>query len=552
MTAGLAERVLVAPSHINQPAAHHSLLPLVEQVCKELLSEELEPEQRLAIEVLTGQNADGTPVSLAACVICARQNLKTFILERIILTLLLQPRNGVRVIVWTSQRLVTCDLTFERFVNWFEGVDPDGDLLYPELAVRLVGINRGKGTKSITVRTSNGEVRSINFLARSPKSGQGITGDVIVFDEGFAVEAEHSAALIPTLTQRRRAMVFWGSSACHADSEQLRKVVLRGRKGGRNAPAFIEWSSPGSLKKPGCRAAGCRHEPADDDVDPEDRFEVTGCSLDNFELIKMANPLAGRIRADGEGITWKFLAAERYEYGPAQYARERLGWHEDPVAAVEAPITVEMWKSRDDDKSALPEGARVVFSPEIALDRKSACIAVAGFREDGRTHTGLIAADAGTSWLLPRLRALALKHEMHEIERGPVDGKKKRCVGIVIDPSSPTGGLIDDLRRRWVDDDGKEHPGFEPVIMSSQEVGAAAGDMFDALRDDTTRHCKTRAVETAIKGAVKRELGDGGWTYGRSRSAREAIDITPAVACTNARWALSIVRKAYDIMGSLW
>ena len=90
MTA-LAESTFVEPAYVWMPPRHHSLLPQVERLCK-LLGEQLEPEQAYAVDVLTGRKADGTPASLAAATVCARQNLKTYILERIILTILLDPR----------------------------------------------------------------------------------------------------------------------------------------------------------------------------------------------------------------------------------------------------------------------------------------------------------------------------------------------------------------------------------------------------------------------------------------------------------------------------
>ena len=158
MSAALDESGFIHPAYMWKPPRHHSLLSMVEGIC-DLLGERLEPEQALAIDVLTGQRADGKPASLAAAVICARQNLKTFILERIILTILLDPRTDVRLIVWTSQQLTTCDETFERFIDWFEGEDADGALKYPDIADFLIKIDRGKGTKQISVRVGSGSRR---------------------------------------------------------------------------------------------------------------------------------------------------------------------------------------------------------------------------------------------------------------------------------------------------------------------------------------------------------------------------------------------------------
>src|SRR4249919_2939193 len=117
MTAAL-ENDFIEPAFVWKPPRTHSLLPKVEKICR-LLGETLEPEQAYAVEVLTGLKTDATPAAFEAAVICPRQNLKTFILERIILTILLDPRTDVRLIMWTSQELPTCDETFDRFVEWF-------------------------------------------------------------------------------------------------------------------------------------------------------------------------------------------------------------------------------------------------------------------------------------------------------------------------------------------------------------------------------------------------------------------------------------------------
>lgn len=553
MTAELVEREPVPPAFEYRPECAYTLLPQVERMCTNVLGERLEAEQRRAIDVLTGRNADGTPASLVAAVICARQNLKTFILERIILTILLQPKNGVQLIVWTSQRLVTCDKTFDKFCDWFEGKDRFGRYKYPALAKRLVKINRGKGEKAVIVRVGD-EVRTIQFLARSPKSGQGLTGDIVVFDEGFAVEAEHVGAVGPILSTRRRAMVFWGSSACHADSDELRKIVELGRAGAEgelveDAPAFVEWCAPGSWKDPGCKLKDCRHEPIYSD----------GCALDDRNLVQQANPLAGIIRLDGEGITWKFLRQERTQMlAPPQYARERLGWHEEPDKQVEAPITVEMWKRCDDEPdpetgypgSQLPEGAPVVLSPEIANDRSSASISIAGIRADGKRHLELIEHEFGVDWLLPRMRELARRWNVYEVDRG-LGPKPKRCKAVVIDPSSNARDLIDPLRRDWVDEDGQRVKGFEPVVMTAGEAATSAGMLEDGLQLETVAHRVSPTVEAAIKGAIRRDVGDGGWTWGRKRSAKEHIDITPAASVTNAHWGLAIVEEAYDLLDSV-
>jgi hypothetical protein len=195
------------------------------------------------------------------------------------------------------------------------------------------------------------------------------------------------------------------------------------------------------------------------------------------------------------------------------------------------PVTVEMWQAQTDEESRIVADAPVVLTAEIALDRRSASIGVAGFREDGATHVELInnGGDGyGMDWLLPRLLGLVEKHQLYEIER-----RGKKCVAIVLDPSSPAGDLVDELRREDI----------EPVLMTAREVATACGTLQDALIERTVWHPDQAAIDDALIGAVRRDLGDGGWAFGRRKSS---VDITPLVAVTNARWGLSIVEPELD------
>jgi hypothetical protein len=150
-----------------------------------------------------------------------------------------------------------------------------GRLLYPFFNKRLdpdatgEGIDRGKGTKQITLKGG----RRLKFKARSPKSGQGLTGDVVVLDEAFAVEPEHTAALIPTLSTRRRAMVLYGS---RPDMKILRFSAAFAIADARwRCPGVRRMVRPGSFDEPGCSDPSCMH-----------LIGFPGCALDNNENIQ--------------------------------------------------------------------------------------------------------------------------------------------------------------------------------------------------------------------------------------------------------------------------
>jgi hypothetical protein len=496
----------VEPAFLYRPPRDRSLLPKVEKVCQSV-NRMLEPEQALAVDVLTGIKVDGSPASLESAVISARQNLKTYVLENIVLTRLLDPHDSSRLFIWTAQQL---DTTQETFIN-FQALFTSDD--FPHLSRRLKRISSGNGQEEIELVDG----RRLKFKARSKKSGQGLTGDVVVFDEAFALEPAHMAALLPTLSTRRRATVLYGSSAGHEFSEVLRGIRDRGRAQASGSPAYIEFCAPGSGANPGCEAPGCPHT-----------TDMRGCVLDREDLVQLANPMAGR------RITWEFLRDERRSMPPLEYARERLGWWDEPDGSAAPPVTVQAWQACLDPVSSLPEDSPVVLAAEIALDRKSASIGVAGWREDGAAHVELIDHRPGTDWLLPALLGYAQRNRLHNLARGKI-----RCPAVVIDPTSPAGTLVDPLRKADI----------EPVLMTTREAGVAAGGLQDAVTEKKIFHRGQDQIDRALAGAVRRDLGDGGWAFGRKKSG--AVDITPLVVVTNARWALSGAIAVYDVLDSI-
>ena len=509
MTAQAVEFEGIPPAFVYRPPRVRSLLPQVEKVCR-TVDRLLEPEQALAVDVLTGLKADGSPATLSGAVISARQNLKTYVIEDIVLTRLVNPKDPSRLFIWTAQSLDACQESFLHLKGIFE--------TYPHMRRRLAKISSGKGSEEIELQDG----KRLKFKARTEKSGQALTGDVIVLDEGFALEPAHLASLLPTLSTRRQATVIYGSSAGHPGSAVLRGVRDRGRAGGRGAPAYIEWCAPGSWEDPGCEVPNCNHT-----------TDMPGCVLDSREMIQLANPMAGR------RITWEYLADERHDLPPAEFARERLGWWDEPEGDDRPPISLAAWKAQAAEDSAVAEGGRVVLAAEIAMDRKSASIGVAGWRMDGAAHVGLI-WQGSPALLLSELLGFIERNELLMLNRGTKE-KPRRHKAVIIDPTSPAQTLIEPLRRAKVD----------PVLMTTREVSTACADLQDALAERAVWHRGQPAVSVALAGAVKRDLGDGGWAFGRRKSAKESVDITPAVVLANARWALTEALQPYDLLDSV-
>ena len=509
----------VPPAYLwRPPTAVRSLAPRIMRAL-ETVGRYFEPEQAFALDAISVVRADGRPATLASAVVSARQNLKTYVAEGYVMGRIVDPTDPAELFIWSAQQLDTTEETFEHFLSVFDNKE------FPHMRRRFVKATSGNGAAEMKFRV-DGRIKRIKFKARSRKSGQGLAGDEIVLDEGFAVEPMHLGALVPTLSTRKRAHILWASSAPHASSGPLHAVVRRGRAGGPGAPAYVEWCAPGGFEAPPCeRGLECTHAPG-----------VPGCVLDDREHIRAANPTAGR------RISWEYLENERLELGALEFARERLGWAEPEASAEKPPVSLELWTSRTDEGSAPADETEVVFAVEIAANRSSASISVAGWRAtEGERHLGLIDRRPGVEWVLPRLLELAERDDLARVPRGP-QRSPVWCHAIAIDPVSPAGSLIEPLRQA----------GVEPVVMTAREVGTACAELEDGLKAGRYWHRSSVDVDEAVKGAVRRDIGEGQWAFGRRASSRSKVEIDAVVSVTNAAWCLSLTPPPVDVSESLY
>jgi hypothetical protein len=500
---------ICAPAHWHVPERAGSHVRAVKGVLSKI-GRSLDPTQRFAVDVLTSAKADGSPASLSAAVICPRQNLKTYSLEGIVLTRLLRP-GGDKLAVWSAHEVSTATETFRTFVEYAEAEDSTGRPLYPWFAERVAGISRATGRESITFRrrlpSGRWETCRLKFKARVKTGGRGLAGDLVVLDEAFALEPSHMGSLLPILSTKARGQIIYGSSAAHASSVVLHDVIRRGRAG---LMTYVEWCAPGSLDKPGCTTPRCDHKPG-----------TPGCVLDDLETVVAANPAAFHGR-----ISRSYLEAERQELAaiPAEYARERLGWGEEPGTGSRG-ISVAAWLARKDDGSKAV--GRRVFALDVTPDRGSSSIAVAGVRSDGDVHGGLVDQRPGTGWVVARLKELRDRH---------------RPQAVVLDGASPAAALLPDLAKAGFTVRSDSNPRGLLMVMSAAQMGQACGGLADAVAGDAPDfwHRGDPIVTTAIEGAATRDIGDGAWGWARKRSD---VDISSLVALTAAAWGLSVQKS---------
>jgi hypothetical protein len=261
-----------------------------------------DPEQKLGLDLIFAVDRRGKSAAFEFCVVCSRQNLKTGLFKQAALGwLFITDQN---LVVWSAHEFNTAQEAHRDMAALIENCAP--------LSRRLKRVYSGAADKSIELTTG----QRLIFKARTATGGRGLSGDKVVLDEGFALHPSHMGALLPTLSVRPDPQVVYGSSAGLSDSDVLRGVRDRGRAGGAGRLAYLEWAAPLG----GCQPL-CDHLPS-----------RPGCALDRVENWRAANPLLGRTRLNGTGLTVEYVAAERAALPPMEFARERLGWWDEPDA----------------------------------------------------------------------------------------------------------------------------------------------------------------------------------------------------------------------------
>jgi hypothetical protein len=376
---------------------------------------------------------------------------------------------GERLIIHSAHQFDTSLEAFRRLLFLVENT--------ADFSRRVKRVSRSHGEEGIELLGG----QRIRFRTRTKGGGRGFTSDCLILDEAMALDEAAHGALFPTLSARPNPQIWYTGSAVdqqvHEHGVVLARVRERGIRGDDEMLAYFEWSTDRELAK------------------------IDAAHATDPAVWARANPGLG-IRISAEHV-----ALEQRSMDPRTFAVERLGAGDWPSAdgLVASAISPEVWANGTDRASAPVDP--VCFAFDVTPDRSSTAISVAGRRADGRFHVEVIDHRRGTGWMPDRLAELVLKH---------------RPVGVVCDATGPAASLLGPLARLKVD--------VTPV--SAKEHAQACGMLFDACEQDTLRHLGTGELTAAIRGAVKRPLGDA-WAWSRKNSS---VDISPLVACTLALW----------------
>lgn len=466
----------------------------------------LDPWQAYSLEQILGEQADGRPAAFEACMIVPRQNGKGSVLEALSLAWLFLTE--APLILHSAHEFKTAAEAFRRLRALV--------MRTPHLARRVEKITTAAGNEAIELASG----QRLRYVARSDKSAIGFTSGKLILDEAFAIDAEEMAAMLPTLSTQPEAQLVYTSSAGKTASSQLRGLRDRGRAGGDASLCYLEWG--GRVDCP----VGCMH-----DLDNE------SCALNDRALWASSNPSWEIYRDDGtQGITQAYVENERRSLVllPEKFARERTGaWDAAPAGSV-APISIKAWQALADPDSRRAPDSRVALAVDVARDRQSAAIAWCGRREDDRLHVEVVRHARGTGWLVPALAELAGKVPLLHVE---VKDREWRPA-IVADKLA-----LDALGPELKD------AGLEPWLLGVAQVAAACAGLQDDVEQGQVRHLGQHQLDSAVSGASKRDVGDGGWAWGKKATAG-SVDISPLYAVTLARWAFLKAPKPYDLSQS--
>lgn len=475
-----ASVTLVEPAYFTHPDYTETLGPEVADLA-ESIGFAADPEQRLVLDAMFGLDRSGRRVAFEVAVIGARQNIKTGLFK--IAALGEAFIDAVPLLVWSAHEFPTAQ---EAFRDLSELIESSADL-----DREIKHIHRGNGDEAIELLNGC----RIKFKARTKSGGKGLSGKRVVLDEAFALQPVHMGSLLPLLSAQTEPQVWYGSSAGYADSEVLRRIRDRGRKGSPSM-VYVEWCAP----KTECANPQCIHDPG-----------TPGCVLDNEDYWQMANPQMGR------RIAVETIRNERIALPAEEFARERLGWWDDP-GQLEHIFGAAQWGRCAIPPQEEPPTVGITLGIAVSVDRAWSSISAAT-PLPGRELVGLLDRRRGTDWIVAEVKRLQ---------------EKLKC-RVGIDSRGPAADLIDPLKAA----------GVNLRLLTTNDVLDANAAFFDKVQTQTIAHMSHPELEDAVRGAQRRPVSDR-WAVGRRNSL---ADVSPLEGAVIADYLLGF---AYDPLLSVY
>jgi phage terminase large subunit-like protein len=481
MNSQLAEKLVQGnqrPRICRVPPAVRSAGPDAVALC-EIAGLTLDDWQTFILLEALGEREDGRWSCFETAIVVSRQNGKSELLvARLLIGLFLLKE---REQIYCSYQFDSALVVFRRLVAAIEDT--------PAFMKRVKRIARHHGGESI--ETTDG--CRVSFRTRTKLGGRGHSCDVLIFDEAHILSSAAHGSLLPMLSARRRAQLWYAATAPDMDVNEDAVVLAAVRERavkGENAErlAYFEWSA---------------------NVDgPEALTPEMACDP---AVWAEANP-ALNIRISEEQVE-----RERQAMGPVSFAVERCGAGRWPRGdGLPGILDPETWRACEDPEPVAVDP--VTFSFDVSPDRAHTAIAASWHGEDGLPRIDVIEERPGTAGVAERIAELTANH---------------RAQAVITDPAGPAASLLPELERLGVK--------VTPVTATQHAQGC--GMFYDYVEQRLLRYRRTKSLDLAVENAVKRPLGDAGWAWSRKSSS---VNIAPLVAATLALWGSQTGGSGYD------
>lgn len=426
----------------------------------------------------------------------ARQNGKTTVIA--ILVLWAMCVFGMSLTLGTAQDLDTAEESWERALELIEGT--------PELAEMLKKVSRVNGRKEI--RLSSGERYKIAAATR--RGARGKTCDLAILDElREHMSFDAWSAVTKTTNAKPDALVV-----CMSNAGDSYSVVLR----------HLRYLAHKRLGDPDgwCKAVEDA-EAGTEDVDEGNAPDTLGIfewsarpDRDKWDRDgwREANPSLGY-----GTVSERVIASDCATDKEADFRTEDLCQWVETVR--EKPFPEGAWEAGTDAASEIAADSPLTFAFDVAADRRSSSIAVAGLRADGEWHVEVIAHRTGSKWAVQWVAERVAKYSTETRPmRLAIQGR-----------GAPASFFAEDF---------KAIKGLDVSEVSGSALPGCCGRLWDSvaacLEDSESdavpvRHRPQPVLDVAAATAATKPMGDSAWVFDRTRSPE---DCAPLMACALA------------------
>lgn len=349
----------------------------------------------------------------------------------------------------------------------------------PELQDLLQAVRKVNGQQAI--RLKNGGL--IRFTTRTDSLARGKTYDVLIYDEAQELTSSQQAASLPAISagpKKNPQTIYLGTPPKPDDKGEVFYKLHDSVHEGESGMGWIEW---------GADEIG--------DVRDESRWYATNPSL-GIHL----NPDAVKAECD--------------QMAPDVFARERLGWWAPRGAAGIFALDASKWEACATETPM--EGGKLAFGVKFSADGARVAVSWARAERGGGSYVELYDL-AGTAGGTAQIADMLLRNA-GEIACVCIDGKSGS----------------EALRQRLAD---RGFPRAAVATGTPAIVQAAASMLADEVRDGTTSHIESPALDESATRSLKRDVGRDGWGFADGAdSTAEAIE-----SASLALWAARTTKR---------